>query len=148
VASKTSIAVAISTTLKFVITNHRIDKRNCWTTRLQTVRTISSLDISANNVVCSRTSSRLLSRSWTLSVIATFCNQTMLNITTTSLLGTYLRAKKEVQPPDMWTKTCQESHAYDRFLDTASFSRVKNRKNRVQTSSDEGLWLRSKRYFR
>ena len=42
----------------------------------------------------------------------------------------------------------QLSHAYDRFLDTASFSRVKNRKNWVPASSDEGLWLRSKRRFR
>ena len=42
----------------------------------------------------------------------------------------------------------QLSHAYDRFLDTSSFSRVKNRKNWVPASSDEGLWLRSKRQFR
>ena len=41
----------------------------------------------------------------------------------------------------------QLSHAYDRFIDTASFSRVKNRKNWVPASSDEGLWLRSKRQF-
>ena len=41
----------------------------------------------------------------------------------------------------------QLSHAYDRFLDTASFSRVKNRKNWVPASSDEGLWLRAKRQF-
>ena len=39
----------------------------------------------------------------------------------------------------------QLSHAYDRFLDTASSRRVKNRKNWVPASSDEGLWLRSKR---
>ena len=32
------------------------------------------------------------------------------------------------------------SHAYDRFLDTASSRRVKNWKNRVPASSDEGLW--------
>ena len=32
----------------------------------------------------------------------------------------------------------------DRFLDMASSSRVKNRKNWVPASSDEGLWLRSK----
>jgi len=42
----------------------------------------------------------------------------------------------------------QLSHAYDRFLDTASFSRVKNRKNWVPASSDEGLWQRPKRQFR
>ena len=42
----------------------------------------------------------------------------------------------------------QLSHAYDRFLDTASFSRVKIRKNWVPASSDERLWLRSKRQFR
>jgi len=41
----------------------------------------------------------------------------------------------------------QLSHAYDRFLDTASFTRVKNRKNWVPASSDEGLSLRSKRQF-
>jgi len=41
----------------------------------------------------------------------------------------------------------QLSHAYNRFLDTASFSRVKNRKNWVPASSDENLWLRSKRQF-
>ena len=34
----------------------------------------------------------------------------------------------------------QLSHAYDRFLDTASSSCVKNRKNWVPASSDEGLW--------
>jgi len=34
----------------------------------------------------------------------------------------------------------QLSHAYDRFLDTASSRRVKNRKNWVPASSDEGLW--------
>jgi len=33
----------------------------------------------------------------------------------------------------------QLSHAYDRFLDTASSRRVKNRKNWVPASSDEGL---------
>ena len=32
----------------------------------------------------------------------------------------------------------QLSHAYDRFLDTASSHRVKNRKNWVPASSDEG----------
>jgi len=39
----------------------------------------------------------------------------------------------------------QMSHAYDRFLNTASSRRVKNRKNWVPASSDEGLWQRSKR---
>jgi len=39
----------------------------------------------------------------------------------------------------------QLSHIYDRFLDTASSPRVKNRKNRVPASSDESLWQRSKR---
>ena len=34
----------------------------------------------------------------------------------------------------------QLSHVYDRFLDTASSRRVKNRKNWVPASSDEGLW--------
>jgi len=34
----------------------------------------------------------------------------------------------------------QLSHAYDRFRDTASSHCVKNRKNRVPASSDEGLW--------
>jgi len=34
----------------------------------------------------------------------------------------------------------QLSHAYDRLLDTASSRRVKNRKNWVPASSDEGLW--------
>ena len=34
----------------------------------------------------------------------------------------------------------QLSHAYDRFLDTASSRRIKNRKNWVPASSDEGLW--------
>jgi len=34
----------------------------------------------------------------------------------------------------------QPSHAYDRFLDMASSRRVKNRKNSVPASSDEGLW--------
>jgi len=34
----------------------------------------------------------------------------------------------------------QLSHAYDRFLDTASSCRVKNRKNWVPAFSDEGLW--------
>jgi len=34
----------------------------------------------------------------------------------------------------------QLSHAYDRFLDTASSRCVKNRKNWVSASSDEGLW--------
>jgi len=34
----------------------------------------------------------------------------------------------------------QLSHAYDRFLDTAPFRCVKNRKNWVLASSDEGLW--------
>ena len=34
----------------------------------------------------------------------------------------------------------QLSHAYDRFIDTASSRRVKNRKNWVPASSDEGLW--------
>jgi len=34
----------------------------------------------------------------------------------------------------------QLSHAYDRFLDTASSRHVKNRKNWVPASSDEGLW--------
>jgi len=34
----------------------------------------------------------------------------------------------------------QLSHAYDRFLDMASSRRVKNRKNWVPASSDEGLW--------
>ena len=38
----------------------------------------------------------------------------------------------------------QLSHAYDRFLDTASSRRVKNRKNWVPASSDEGLSQRSK----
>jgi len=33
--------------------------------------------------------------------------------------------------------TYQLSHAYDRFLDTASSRRVKNRKNWVPVSSDE-----------
>ena len=33
----------------------------------------------------------------------------------------------------------QLSHAYDRFLDTASSRRGKNRKNWVPASSDEGL---------
>jgi len=42
----------------------------------------------------------------------------------------------------------QLSHAYNRFLDTASFTRVKNQKNWVPASSDEGLWLKSKRQFR
>ena len=35
----------------------------------------------------------------------------------------------------------QLSHAYDRFLDTASSRRVKNRKNWVPASSYEGLCL-------
>jgi len=39
----------------------------------------------------------------------------------------------------------QLSHAYDRFLDMASSCHVKNRKNRVKVSSDEGLQQRSKR---
>ena len=34
----------------------------------------------------------------------------------------------------------QLSHAYDRFLDTASSRRIKNRKYWVPASSDEGLW--------
>ena len=34
----------------------------------------------------------------------------------------------------------QLSHADDRFPDTASSRRVKNRKNWVPASSDEGLW--------
>jgi len=34
----------------------------------------------------------------------------------------------------------QLSHAYDRFLDTASSRCVKNRKNWVPASSDKGLW--------
>jgi len=34
----------------------------------------------------------------------------------------------------------QLSHTYDRFLDTAFSRRVKNRKNWVPASSDEGLW--------
>jgi len=34
----------------------------------------------------------------------------------------------------------QLSHAYDRFLDTASSGRVKNQKNWVPASSGEGLW--------
>jgi len=34
----------------------------------------------------------------------------------------------------------QLSNAYDRFLDTASSRRVKNRKNWVPSFSDEGLW--------
>ena len=34
----------------------------------------------------------------------------------------------------------QLSHAYDRFLETASSCSVKNRKNWVAASSDEGLW--------
>jgi len=34
----------------------------------------------------------------------------------------------------------QLSHAYDRFLDTAPSRCVKNRKNWVPVSSDEGLW--------
>ena len=34
----------------------------------------------------------------------------------------------------------QLSHAYDRFLDTAPSRCVKNRKNWVPASSDEGLW--------
>jgi len=34
----------------------------------------------------------------------------------------------------------QLSHAYDRFLDTASSRRAKNRKNWVLASSNEGLW--------
>ena len=34
----------------------------------------------------------------------------------------------------------QLSHAYDRFLDTASSRCVKDWKNRVPASSDEGLW--------
>jgi len=34
----------------------------------------------------------------------------------------------------------QLSHAYDRILDTVSSRRVKNRKNWVPASSDEGLW--------
>ena len=36
-------------------------------------------------------------------------------------------------------------HAYDRFLNTASSRRVKNMKNWVPASSDEGFWQRSKR---
>jgi len=34
----------------------------------------------------------------------------------------------------------QLSHAYDRFLDTVSSRRVKNQKNSVPASSDEGFW--------
>ena len=34
----------------------------------------------------------------------------------------------------------QLSHAYDRFLNTAASRRVKNSKNWVPASSDEGLW--------
>jgi len=34
----------------------------------------------------------------------------------------------------------QLSHAYDRLFDMASSRRVKNRKNWVPASSDEGLW--------
>jgi len=33
----------------------------------------------------------------------------------------------------------QLSHTYDRFLDTVSSRRVKNRKNWVPASSDEGI---------
>jgi len=36
--------------------------------------------------------------------------------------------------------SCRLSHAYDRFLDTASSRRAKNRKNWAPASSDEGLW--------
>jgi len=34
----------------------------------------------------------------------------------------------------------QLSHAYDHIFDTASSRRVKNRRNWVAASSDEGLW--------
>jgi len=34
----------------------------------------------------------------------------------------------------------QLSHAYDRCLDTAASRRIKNWKNWVPASSDEGLW--------
>jgi len=39
-----------------------------------------------------------------------------------------------------WGQLYQLSHAYDRFLDTESSRRVKNKKNWVPASSDEGLW--------
>ena len=39
-----------------------------------------------------------------------------------------------------WWGQLPLSHAYDHFLDTASSRCVKNRKNWVPASSDEGLW--------
>jgi len=58
------------------------------------------------------------------------------------------RADKQIKKlPSAGVTKNDLSHAYDRFLDTASSCRVKNRKNWVPASSDEGLWLRSKRQF-
>jgi len=48
--------------------------------------------------------------------------------------------KEDKQAMNRDEDSYQLSHAYDRFLDTASSRCVKNRKNWVPASSDEGLW--------
>jgi len=48
--------------------------------------------------------------------------------------------KEEQQAMNRDEGSYQLSHAYDRFLDMASSRRVKNQKNWVLASSDEGLW--------
>jgi len=56
----------------------------------------------------------------------------------------YTSERKDNRPRNRDEGSYQLSHAYDRFLDTASSRHVKNQKNWVPASSDEGLWSRSK----